>query len=70
VSLPRLMMFRDSFAARLMPYLSEHFSRASYYWQNELDFDAIVEEHPDIVIQEFVARHFVTWVPYPGIIPQ
>lgn len=69
-SLPRLVMFRDSFAGRLIPYLSEHFSRASYFWQNEFDFEAIEHEKPDVVIQEFVARHFVTWVPYPGIIPQ
>lgn len=69
-SLPRLMMFRDSFAGRLIPFLSEHFSRASYFWQNELDFDAIERDKPDLVIQEYVARHLVTFVPYPGIIPR
>lgn len=68
-SLPRAVVFRDSFAGRLIPFLSEHFSRASYLWQNEFDFDAIQREQPDIVIQEFVARHFFTYVPYPGIIP-
>jgi hypothetical protein len=68
-SLPRLMMFRDSFGSRLIPFISEHFSRASYLWQNELDFEAIEREKPDLVVQEFVARHFFTWVPYPGIIP-
>ena len=68
-SLPRAVVYRDSFAGRLIPYLSEHFSRASYLWQNEFDFDEIEKEHPDIVIQEFVARHFYAYVPYPGIIP-
>ena len=69
-SLPRLVMFRDSFAGRLIPYLSEHFSRAAYLWQNEFDFEAIEKEKPDVVIQEYVARHFFTFVPYPGIIPR
>ncbi|MBM3770088.1 MAG: hypothetical protein FJW27_02155 [Acidimicrobiia bacterium] len=68
-SLPRLMMFRDSFAGRLIPYLSEHFSHATYFWQNELDFQAIETERPDVVIQEYVGRHLVTYVPYPGIVP-
>ena len=68
-SLPRAIVFRDSFGARLIPYLSEHFSRVSYYWQNEFDFDAITAERPDVVIQEFVARHFYTYGPYPKDIP-
>jgi len=67
--LPTLVMYRDSFAGRLIPYLSEHFGRASYLWENEFDFDEIDREHPDIVVQEFVARHFYTFVPFPGIIP-
>ena len=37
-SLPRAVIFRDSFVSRLVPFLSEHFSRAVYLWQN--DFDA------------------------------
>ncbi len=69
-SLPTAVIYRDSFAGRLIPFLSEHFSRASYLWQNELDFDQIAREKPNIVIQEFVARHFVAFVPYPGIIPE
>ncbi len=69
-SLPTAVVFRDSFAGRLIPFLSEHFSRASYLWQNEFDFDEIAREKPDVVIQEFVARHFVAFVPYPGIIPE
>jgi hypothetical protein len=68
-SLPKAVVFRDSFAGRLIPFLSEHFSRATYLWQNEFDFDEIEREKPDIVIQEFVARHFFTYLPYPGIIP-
>ncbi len=69
-SLPTMVMFRDSFAGRLIPFLSEHFRRASYLWQNEFDFEQLEREKPDVVIQEYVARHFFTYVPYPGIIPE
>lgn len=69
-SLPTLMMFRDSFAGRLIPFLSEHFSHATYMWQNEFDFAEIEKQKPDVVIQEYVGRHFFTFVPYPGIIPR
>jgi alginate O-acetyltransferase complex protein AlgJ len=59
-SLPRAVMFRDSFAGRLIPYLSEHFSRIVYLWQNEFDPNVVVHEHPDVVIHEMVGRHLVT----------
>jgi alginate O-acetyltransferase complex protein AlgJ len=68
-SLPTLLMYRDSFAGRLIPYLSEHFRRAIYQWQNEFDFEQIAEEKPDIVIQEYVARHLFVFVPYPALLP-
>ncbi len=67
--LPTLVMYRDSFAGRLIPYLSEHFGRALYLWQNEFDFDEIERDHPDVVVQEFVARHFFAYAPSPEIIP-
>jgi alginate O-acetyltransferase complex protein AlgJ len=68
-SLPKAIVYRDSFAGRLIPFLSEHFSHASYLWQNELDFPEIEKEQPDIVIQEFVARHLFTYEPFPETIP-
>jgi len=68
-SLPRAIVYRDSFGARLIPYLSEHFSHVEYYWQNELDYEEIERQHPDVVIQVFTARHFHTFGPYPPEIP-
>ncbi len=68
-TLPTAMVFRDSFGARLIPYLSEHFRHVEFYWQNELDYEAIERQRPDVVIQEFVARHFFTYGPYPPMIP-
>ena len=32
-TLPRAVIFRDSFVSPLVPFLSEHFSRAVYLWQ-------------------------------------
>jgi hypothetical protein len=57
-SLPRAVMLRDSFAGTLIPFLSEHFQRILYLWQEPFQFDAgvIEREHPDVVIQEIVER--------------
>jgi hypothetical protein len=53
---PRLVMFRDSFGAAMMDFLSPHFSRASYLYQPErlLLKSFVEEERPDVVIQEVV----------------
>jgi hypothetical protein len=63
-NLPRLLAFRDSFGSALIPFLSEHFSRAVYLWQNYLDLDVVARERPDIVIQEWVGRRLITLPPY------
>jgi hypothetical protein len=65
----RALMFRDSFAGRLIPFLSEHFSRILYQWQNNFDPDLVRQEHPDVVIQEMVGRHLMTFVPTPELAP-
>ncbi len=69
-SLPRAVIFRDSFASRLVPFLSEHFSRAVYLWQNDFDADVVVKEHPDVVIQEIVGRHLYNFIPSPELVPR
>ena len=51
---PKLLMFRDSFAVYLMPYLDEHFSRSVYVWTPILIPDIIEKEKPDIVVQEIM----------------
>lgn len=52
----KMVMFRDSMASRLIPFLSEHFRRSTYVskWNYEADiFKAVVEkEQPHIVIDE------------------
>jgi len=66
-TLPRAVIFRDSFASALIPFLSEHFSRTVYLWQNNFDPDIVTQEHPDVVIQEWVGRHLGTDYPYNAV---
>ena len=68
--LPRALIIRDSFGARLTPFLSEHFSRAVYVWQNDFETDIVLQEHPDVVIQEIAGRHLYNFIPSPELIPQ
>ena len=49
--LPRAVMFRDSFASWLIPFLSEHFSRIVFSWEYSFDRALVEREHPDVVIQ-------------------
>lgn len=65
--LPRAVVFRDSFASALIPFLSEHFSRAVYLWQNNFDPEVVEQEHPAIVIQEWVGRHLDNQWPYDAV---
>ena len=54
--LPRAVMFRDSFANALVPYLSEHFRRILYVWNRDVDPRVVGVEKPDVVIQQIVGR--------------
>ena len=69
-TLPRAVIFRDSFASRLVPFLSEHFSRAVYLWQDDFDAEAVKKEKPDVVIQEIVGRHLYSFIPSPELVPR
>ena len=68
-TLPRAVIFRDSFTSLLAPYLSEHFSRAVYLWQNNFDADDVLKERADVVIEEIVGRHLHNFIPSPELIP-
>jgi alginate O-acetyltransferase complex protein AlgJ len=62
--LPRAVVFRDSFGSALIPFLSEHFSRAVYLWQYNVDPGVVEAERPRVVIQEWVGRRLSTERPY------
>ena len=55
--LPRLVMFRDSFASALVPFLSTCFSRSVYVWSFYHDLGLIAREKPNIVINEVNERY-------------
>ena len=63
-TLPRAVVFRDSFGSALVPFLSERFSRAVYLWQYNVDPDVVLAERPQVVIQEWVGRRLSTLPPY------
>jgi hypothetical protein len=69
-TLPRAVVFRDSFVSALAPYFSEHFSRVVYLWRNDFSVEEIEKEHPDVVLQEIVGRHVQWFVPSPELIPE
>jgi hypothetical protein len=69
-TLPRAVIIRDSFGSALAPFLSEHFSRAVYLWQNDFDADAVRRERAEVVIQELAGRHLQTFIPTPALIPE
>ncbi len=52
----KLLMFRDSFATALIPYLSESFSRSVYVWVDKVDFSMVDDEKPHLVILEMAER--------------
>lgn len=55
--LPRAVIFRDSFAMALIPFLSDHFSQAVYVWDFNVDEALIAAEKPDVVILEMAERY-------------
>jgi len=55
-SLPRAVMFRDSYANALVPYLPENFRRILFVWERDVDPTVVMREQPDVVIQEVVGR--------------
>ena len=69
--LPTAVVFRDSFAHELMPFLSENFNRAVYLWpypstpreMRTFDWGTIDSVRPDLVIDEFVERYFTEFPP-------
>jgi alginate O-acetyltransferase complex protein AlgJ len=65
--LPRAVVFRDSFFSRVAPFLSEHFSRVAYHWQNNFDSKIVSEERASVVVQEIVGRHLMYVSPYSDV---
>jgi hypothetical protein len=59
--LPKAIVFRDSFFNSLLPFVSEHFSRAVYVHSFEVDEELVLKEKPDVVILEIAERYLNQW---------
>lgn len=55
-NLPRAVIFQDSFAAYLKPYLVENFVQAEWLWSDGFEPEVVEKAKPDLVIQQFVER--------------
>jgi hypothetical protein len=55
-SLPRIVMFRDSYANSMMPMFRLNFSHAVFKFDDWIDAGIVRQAKPDIVISEFVER--------------
>lgn len=55
-SKPRMLLYRDSFGEYLKPYLAEHFSYTGVVWGQQLNEKRILQEKPDILVQEIMER--------------
>ncbi len=58
-SLPKAVMFRDSFSNYTINYLAESFSRLVVVWQPNIDYSIVDSEKPDIVISQQAERFMV-----------
>jgi hypothetical protein len=58
-TLPRAVVFHDSFTIALIPFLAEHFSYAVFQWGTVFDGPLVLEVHPDVVIDERVERELL-----------
>jgi hypothetical protein len=56
-SLPKVVVFRDSFSDALIPFLAEYFSNGIYIHSFAVDFDLVEQKQPDIVILEIAQRY-------------
>ncbi|KAK8853611.1 hypothetical protein M9Y10_017172 [Tritrichomonas musculus] len=55
-SLPKALIFRDSFFTALEPFTSPLFSQAEYIW-NKIDINYLKKVKPDLLIFEMVERY-------------
>jgi hypothetical protein len=56
-SLPKAVVFRDSFASAAWPFLAERFQRSVFVWEHRFQPHIVEAEKPDVVIYEVVERY-------------
>jgi hypothetical protein len=63
---PRMIVYRDSSARWLLPFLASACSWSAWLWQATIDFGLIESERPDLVVQ-IVTERFLPRVPYGDV---
>lgn len=58
-TLPRCVMFGDSFGGNLLPFLKESFSTLVYVYGKSFDRELIEAYQPDVVLSQFVERFLI-----------
>lgn len=53
----KLLMYRDSFGAAMMPYLADHFKSSIFLTDFKVEKSKIAEEKPSIIVLEIVERN-------------
>ncbi len=54
----KAILFHDSFAVALQPFLAHHFNRVIYVWQHDWNTSFLEQQRPDVVIDEVAERSF------------
>lgn len=54
----KAILFRDSFADNLVPFLGHHFGETIYLWRHNWDYAFIEQEKPTVLIDEVLERTF------------
>jgi alginate O-acetyltransferase complex protein AlgJ len=60
---PRVMLFHDSFGRALRPLLARSCSALTCFWRYGWELALIERDRPDLVIDLFIERKFVTFAP-------
>ena len=53
----KILMFGDSFSTSLIKFLKESFGESVFIWHYRFNKQLIIDEKPDIVINEIVERN-------------
>ena len=56
-TLPKAVIFRDSFSTAAWPFLAERFQRSVFIWEHRFQPQIVEAEKPDVVIYEVVERY-------------
>lgn len=62
-TLPRVLVFHDSFGELLRKFFGESFAHTRMIWRNAFTPELVEEERPDIVVQLFVERRLTGLAP-------